>query len=177
MPALSEKMDDIKGLDDEESSTINLVSNDKEKFTVPREVAIGSELVKTMAEGDAEADDIDLPNVTAPVLKMVVAYLTHHAGSPAKAIDKPLKSSDMAEVVGPWDANFVDVDQELLFELTLAANYMHIDALLDLCSAKIASLIKGKTPEQIRATFNIVNDFTPEEEEAVRQENKWAEEC
>lgn len=31
----------------------------------------------------------------------------------------------------------------------------------------------GKTPEQIRKTFNIVNDFTPEEEEAVRAENKW----
>lgn len=30
----------------------------------------------------------------------------------------------------------------------------------------------GKTPEQIRKTFNIVNDFTPEEEEAVRAENK-----
>jgi len=37
-------------------------------------------------------------------------------------------------------------------------------------------MIKGKTPEQIRKTFNIQNDFTPEEEEAVRQENKWAEE-
>jgi len=25
-------------------------------------------------------------------------------------------------------------------------------------------------------TFNIQNDFTPDEEEAVRAENKWAEE-
>jgi len=25
-------------------------------------------------------------------------------------------------------------------------------------------MIKGKTPEEIRKTFNIVNDFTPEEE-------------
>jgi len=34
----------------------------------------------------------------------------------------------------------------------------------------------GKTPEQIRKLFHIQNDFTPEEEEAVRAENKWAEE-
>jgi len=34
----------------------------------------------------------------------------------------------------------------------------------------------GKNPEQIRQTFNIKNDFTPAEEEAVRAENKWAEE-
>lgn len=32
----------------------------------------------------------------------------------------------------------------------------------------------GKTPEEIRKTFNIRNDFTPEEEEEVRRENQWA---
>ena len=40
----------------------------------------------------------------------------------------------------------------------------------------MANIIKGNTPEEIRKTFNIRNDFTPEEEEAVRAENKWAEE-
>ena len=29
-------------------------------------------------------------------------------------------------------------------------------------------MIKGKTPEEIRKTFNIKNDFTPSEEEQVR---------
>ena len=74
-----------------------------------------------------------------------------------------------------WDATFVEVDQETLFELILAANYMDLKPLLDLTCAKVASMLKGKTPEQIRKQFNIANDFTPEEEEnqkndaAVRQ--------
>jgi len=51
---------------------------------------------------------------------------------------------------------------------------MDIKPLLDLCCAKVASMIKGKTPEQIRLQLGIVNDFTPEEEAAVREENKWA---
>ena len=79
------------------------------------------------------------------------------------------------QVVSEWDANFVEVDQETLFELILAANYMDIKSLLDLTCAKVASMIKGKTPEEIRKQFNIKNDFSPEEEEAVRAENKWAE--
>ena len=38
-----------------------------------------------------------------------------------------------------------------------------------------ANMIKGKSPEEIRKTFNITNDFTPEEEEQIRRENEWAE--
>ena len=43
-----------------------------------------------------------------------------------------------------------------------------------LCCQTVADIIKGKTPEEIRAYFNIKNDFTPEEEEEVRRENQWA---
>ena len=81
-----------------------------------------------------------------------------------------------SQVVPEWDADFVDLEQETLFELILAANFMDIKPLLDLTCAKVASMIKGKTPEQIRKAFNIVNDFSPEEEAKVREENKWCEE-
>lgn len=37
--------------------------------------------------------------------------------------------------------------------------------------------VQGKTAEEIRKTFNIVNDFTPEEEAQVREENKWCEDA
>jgi S-phase kinase-associated protein 1 len=90
---------------------------------------------------------------------------------------QPLKSANMLEVVQEWYAQFVNVEQEILFELILAANYMDIKPLLDLTCATVASMIKGKTPEEIRKTFNIVNDFTPEEEAQVREENKWCEEA
>ena len=54
---------------------------------------------------------------------------------------------------------------------------MDIKSLLDLTCAKVASMIKGKTPQEIRETFNITNDFTPEEENQIREENKWCEEA
>ncbi|XP_064940626.1 E3 ubiquitin ligase complex SCF subunit sconC-like [Musa acuminata AAA Group] len=55
-----------------------------------------------------------------------------------------------------------------------AANYLNIKGLLVLTCQTVADMIKGKTPEEIRKTFNIKNDFIPEEEEEVRRENQWA---
>lgn len=167
----------MKGLDEEVSSEkLTLQSSDDCVFEIQRSVAMGSELIKTMLDNDKDETRIPLPNVKGHVLEKVVAYLDHHAGNPAKEIDRPLRSANMKEVVEEWDADFVDVDQEVLFELILAANYMDIKPLLDLTCAKVASMLKGKTPEEIRKKFNIQNDFTPEEEEAVRAENRWAEE-
>ncbi len=83
----------------------------------------------------------------------------------------------MREIVSEYYSEFTNVEQEVLFELILAANYMDIKPLLDLTCATVASMIKGKTPEEIRKIFNIVNDFTPEEEAQIREDNKWCEEA
>jgi len=79
--------------------------------------------------------------------------------------------------VSEWDSEYVNIEQEVLFELILAANYLDSKSLLDLTCAKVASMIKGKTTEEIRKQFNIVNDFTPEEEAQVREENRWCEDA
>lgn len=39
-----------------------------------------------------------------------------------------------------------------------AANYLNIKGLLDLTCSTVAQMIKGKTPEEIRKTFNIKVD-------------------
>ena len=62
----------------------------------------------------------------------------------------------------------------ILILIFQAANFLNIKDLLDLTCQTVADMIKGKTPEEIRKTFNIKNDFTPEEEEEVRRENQWA---
>ena len=83
----------------------------------------------------------------------------------------------MTEIVQAQYADFIKLDQETLFELIICANFMDISPLLELSTATVASYIKGKTPDEIRRTFNIENDFTPEEEAQVREENNWTEEA
>jgi S-phase kinase-associated protein 1 len=121
--------------------------------------------------------EIPIVNVKTAILKKVVEFCEHHVTEPMSDIEKPLKSDNMTEVVQSFYANFINVDQETLFDLILAANFMDIKPLLDLTCASVASMIKGKTPEEIRTTFNIKNDFTPEEEAQVLEENRWCEEA
>jgi len=162
------------------TETVHLVSSEGESFDVKSSAASMSQLVSNLIDesaDDDEAQEIPLPNVKSTILALVIEFMNHYESEKMTEIEKPLKSANMAEVVQDWYAKFVAVEQETLFELILAANYMDIKPLLDLTCATVASMIKGKTPEEIRKTFNIVNDFTPEEEAQVREENKWCEEA
>jgi len=164
---------------DAEEGNIKLISREGDAFEVTVSVAKMSELVKSMMDEEENEDvaEIPLPNVKAAVLQKVIEFCTHYRTEAMNEIEKPLTSAVMGEVVQRWYADFVNVEQVILFELILAANYMDIKPLLDLTCATVASMIKGKTPEEIRRTFNIVNDFSPEEEAQVREENKWCEEA
>jgi S-phase kinase-associated protein 1 len=155
-----------------DEATCVLVSSEGESFEVPKSVAVQSELVKEMLE-DEDASDIPLPNVKSRVLKLVVEFCHHHYNNEMPKIEKPLRSPNMKDICPEWDANFVDVELDLLFELVMAANYLDIKPLLDLICAKIATYVKGRTPEEIKASFGVTDEFTPEEEEAVRKEYPW----
>ena len=55
-----------------------------------------------------------------------------------------------------------------------AANFLDIKGLLDLTCQAMADMIKGRSPEEIRKTFDMMNDFSPEEEEEIIRDNQWA---
>jgi S-phase kinase-associated protein 1 len=170
--------------------TVKLMSSDYQTFEVVEDVAHESETIKNMIEDTGSEETIPLPNVNSKILTMVIEYTRTHVAA-KETTDKAeteIKSGDEArktagearkklaeEELKDFDENFVkEVDQSTLFDLILAANYLNIKGLLDMTCKKVAMMIKGKTPEEIRKTFNIKNDFTPEEEEEVRRENQWA---
>jgi S-phase kinase-associated protein 1 len=171
---------------DGEKKMITLKSSDGEEFEVEEAVAMESQTIRHMIEDDCADNGIPLPNVNSKILSKVIEYCNKHVqaakpvaegGAPAPApaaADSSSAAPAPAEDLKNWDAEFVKVDQATLFDLILAANYLNIKGLLDLTCQTVADMIKGKTPEEIRKTFNIKNDFTAEEEEEIRRENQWA---
>ena len=159
--------------------SIKLQSSDGETFPVDVDIAKKSVTIRTMLEdlGMDEEDDeiVPLPNVNASILKKVIAWATYHKDDPPVPEDDENKEK-RTDDNSTWDTDFLKVDQGTLFELILAANYLDIKGLLDVTCKTVANMIKGKTPEEIRKTFNIKNDFTPAEEEQIRKENEWCEE-
>ncbi|PQQ13954.1 SKP1-like protein 1B [Prunus yedoensis var. nudiflora] len=150
----------------DEMKKITLKSDNGVTFEVEEAVAMQSQTIKHMVEDDCANSAIPLPNVTSIILAKVIEYCKKHHEKDVNGENK--------EDIKNWDAEFVTVDQSTLFDLILAANYLNIKSLLDLTCQTMADMISGKTPEVIRETFNIKNDFTPKEEEEIRKENQWA---
>jgi S-phase kinase-associated protein 1 len=158
---------------------VTLASNDGVTMTVDRNVAEKSMLIKNLimdlGEETVQNTPVPLPNVNEQVLRKVIEWCEYHRNDPFTNPDDDADMRKKTTEIDEWDQKFMQVDQEMLFEIILASNYLDIKPLLDVGCKTVANMIKGKSPEEIRKTFNITNDFTPEEEEQIRRENEWAE--
>lgn len=166
-----------------QSDLVYLQSNDLVNFPVSRKTAEMSGLVRSLLQELGDADDtlIPLPCLKQNLLKYVVDYLEYHAQYPPNPIERPLRRP-IEEVICEWDYEFLftdlvkdgdENDHKLLVEMIMAANYLEVQPLVDLCSACMASIIKGKQPDQLRDLFNIENDLTPDEEEKIQEQLLW----
>merc|ERR1712051_688140 len=120
-----------------------------------------SKLVNNILEGDQQASKIQVKQVEGDILKLVVEYLNHHKGKEPAEIAKPIRSVKMEKIVeDTWDAEYINaLAKRALFQLILGANYMDCKSLLHLGCAKVATMTKGKSPEEIKQILG-------EEEEA-----------
>ncbi len=145
---------DVPSLDEDENKAITFVSKDSVRFSFyPKKWAKISKLICVAIESDAKETEIPL-NIHSTQLQEIIAYMLHHQGNPRPPPEKPLSSSIMKEVCADqWDAELMDAVNDRgrkdLYALFLAANYLDIKPLLQLCAAKIASLIRFKPLETI----------------------------
>ncbi|OQS02826.1 S-phase kinase-associated protein 1A [Thraustotheca clavata] len=116
------------------------------------------------------------PKIESSLMKKVASFIMYHQHNPMKSIEKPIPSNNIYDAVEVWDADYItELDIAALFDLILAANQLGIKSLEDLGCAAAAALMKGKTLEEIRETFQIPSEFTPEEEKQICQHNRLAD--
>jgi len=141
----------------ETSKIITLESSDKIEFKVDENVVRISTLCCVMCEDDIDDTDDNIPilNVEGKTLGKIIEYCTHYVSDKMPDIQKPLPNTDFNKIVGDWYADYIDVSISELMDIINGANYMDIQPLLDLGCAKSASLIKGKTPDEIKEFFSV----------------------
>ena len=151
--------------------TLTLTSSDGIKVTIDSKSAEKSGLLRGLIMDYSEDCDIPVPSITGEVLKKVIEWLIHWKDEEPKAIAKPLPSANLKDVTEEWNADFINVTElPTNYDIINAANYMDIKPLLELSCARVASLMKNKTVEQIREFFNIPIDMTEEDQKKMEDE-------
>jgi S-phase kinase-associated protein 1 len=127
--------------------SVNLVSSDGVAFPVPVQVANLSKYVSMMTDEHfidelnecKETEDIPVMRVSSHLLGIIVKFMHYYADDPMVTIEKPIVSDNLCDVVQKWYATFIlQLDEEVLYDLVNASNYMHIQPLLELSCAAVA---------------------------------------
>jgi S-phase kinase-associated protein 1 len=135
--------------------------------------AVGNEICPEVLKGRRV---IELPNVRANILSRVIEFCKYHEMQPFHEVKKPFQDGDVFEnLVSEFDYNFIDQRHEIIFELTMAANYLDLKALFDLCMAKIAWMAKTVPPQELSNTLGFDYDFSPLQVDICSQENSYLE--
>jgi len=150
---------------------VKLVSCDGIAFQVDAQVAKKSFTIKLLLESisydDYDDNYIPLPTINSATLIKVIQWANHYKHVPAPGsigpVGAPRIPPSCAHRMTQWDIEFLRLDQPMLFDIILAANYLDMKDLLDVACQAVAKKIENKTVDDIRALFNIVNDFSPEE--------------
>jgi S-phase kinase-associated protein 1 len=152
---------------------VTLTCPDGVSFDVDLDVIVKySQTLRDLVEDCGEGvDNIPVDMISSNDLAKILEYLNGRAD-----IDNTSSSEENRQT---FDNQFVESlsgkpEMPRLFSVLNGANFLNCNELMDLMCNTVANMIKGKTPEEIRETFDIKNDITKEEDEKIRKENAWA---
>jgi hypothetical protein len=150
---------------------VSLKSKDGETFDLSADAVCMSGRLKAILLESADAP-IDLPLAKGPLGK-VVEFMKYHVTIPFSEFKTPLESDNLVDCgCGKWDATFVSVDKDALFELMISATLLDIPSLFFLCACKCALMTKDKEAGKLRKEYSLTNDMTDDEETEIKEKFK-----
>ena len=153
-----------------EGKNVKLMSNDGKIFEVPDTILQKSILLKDLTT-DNEGEVITLKEVNEECLKRIIEYLYHYKDFEPKEIPKPFPEICDANFFrsalnDEWAFNFLNnLSLEVVIDMANASNYLQIDGLTNLLSAKLAYELSNCSVEEAKQKFQIEGDLTQEEME------------
>ncbi len=151
-----------------EGKNVKLMSSDDKIYEVPDTILKKSTLLKELTT-DNEGEVITLKEVNEECLKRIIEYLYHYKDFEPKEIPKPFPENCDANFFrsilnDEWTFNYLNnLSNDKAIDMINAANYLQIDGLTNLLSAKLAYELSNCSVEEARQKFQIEGDLTPEE--------------
>ena len=115
--------------------------------------------------------EILLEKTRGGIFALMIRWATHHRRDPLVTLfhhdHAPL--SDMPA----YDQKFfAKLTRSQLFEMLQNSSYLQVPLLTEMLAKTIANQLKGKSIEDIRSEFGISCDYTPEEEQAIKEDTE-----
>ncbi|KAL3124179.1 hypothetical protein niasHT_004768 [Heterodera trifolii] len=131
--------------------------------------------------------------VPGEVFIKVVDWMGHRNGKDDPVVRTDPRTNERIPLIyNDFERNFFDIQPDMLMDLVQASNFLCINSLVSLlalfillliasfclskylyCTHSLASLVKGKTLEQIRAMLNVECDLNERQQEEIRAKNVW----
>ena len=153
-----------------ESGEVKLKSSDGKIFEVPIDILQKSKLFTDMNQSDEdEENEIELKEVDGKNLERIIEYLKHYKDIEPKEIPKPFpeRTDDafLRSILNDdWTFDYIQsMTLEEAINLVNAANYLQIDGLINILTAKLSHEMYNCDVEEARRKFGIECDMTEEE--------------
>jgi hypothetical protein len=149
-------MSNIETIGNNTDKMMTLMSSDGISFSISIDTVNQSITIKHMLECLDNDDPIPIPNVNGDILKKVFTFCdyVHYNSEDVRLLEEWTNDRTFTVPLPQWFSNFITVEQTMLFDIVNAANFLDIQLLLNLGTKYIASLIRNKTPEELKVLFS-----------------------
>lgn len=146
--------------------TIKIKTKDDNVFTIDKKVGFRSILIKNMYADLDVTDDVILPinSIDDKTFTKIIEFCNHYKDDNSEV--KDFDPKDLTE----WDQEFTDIPIAELKELVIAANFLDIKDLVNVCCKTYANHLKGKSVQECREILEIpepVSEVAEQEHETV----------